>query len=80
MLKPINELLKLNFSVTGNFLYDLIIGAVIFAILEVIAFRIVGRLYRSRIIDGRQSGSFLNFTIRIVATLAIMFLIKVSIK
>lgn len=78
MLKIIYEMQKSNLTITGNIIYDLLIGVVIFKIIDSIVYNFVGDLYRLNLIDGRSSGSIINFSIKIAITLVIMGIIKLS--
>lgn len=79
MLKVIYEYLKLNFSVTGNPITDLLVGGMIFAFFNALAYKWVGDLYRVGIIGGRFAGSALNFAFKIIMVLLTMGILKVVI-
>lgn len=73
MLKLVYEILKNNFSVTGNILYDTVITGVLFIVFNNIAYKAVGELYDADIIDGKFAGHCLNFIIKIILILIAMF-------
>ena len=83
ILKPIFEFLIGGFTLFDNFIYDYIALGIIGSLAFVFAFKLVGFLYDVGVIESREAGSLLHWTIRLIAflvlfiaTYAVIWLVK----
>jgi hypothetical protein len=67
ILKPIFEWLTDGYTLSDNILYNYIAMAIVGLIAFIVAWNIVGNLYRNDIIRGKTVGSILHWTIRLIS-------------
>ena len=74
ILKPIFEMITGEYVMFDNIIYNYIIMTVIGLFAFGIAWRCVGKLYDNNIISGKNSGSLIHWTIRLVVFIALFYI------
>lgn len=79
ILKPIFEMITGEYVMFDNIIYNYAIMAVIGLFAFGIAWRCVGKLYDNNIISGKNSGSLIHWTIRLVVFIALFYIFNLLI-
>ncbi|KJS86270.1 MAG: hypothetical protein JM58_07160 [Peptococcaceae bacterium BICA1-8] len=79
ILKPIFEWLTGNYNLFDNVLYNYLAMAIVGLLAFVVAWIIVGSLYKNYLISGRRAGSIIHWVVRFIAFVVIFSLISVII-
>ena len=79
ILKPIFEMITGEYVMFDNIIYNYIIMTVIGLFAFGIAWRCVGKLYDNNIISGKNSGSLIHWTIRLVVFIALFYIFNLLI-
>lgn len=79
ILKPIFEMITGEYVMFDNVIYNYIIMVVIGLIAFGIAWRCVRKLYDNNIISGRNSGSLIHWTIRLIAFIVLFYIFSLVI-
>lgn len=79
ILKPIFEMITGEYVMFDNIIYNYIIMTVIGLFAFEIAWRCVGKLYDNNIISGKNSGSLIHWTIRLVVFIALFYIFNLLI-
>lgn len=79
ILKPIFEMITGEYVMFDNIIYNYIILTVIGLFAFGIAWRCVGKLYDNNIISGKNSGSLIHWTIRLVVFIALFYIFNLLI-
>lgn len=80
ILKPLFEYLISGYTIFENPIYNLLVFAAIGVIAKEISWAVTGDFYRSGLITGRASGSFIHWTTRylVVSGIVVTFAIVVN--
>ena len=79
ILKPIFEMITGEYVMLDNIIYNYIIMTVIGLFAFGIAWRCVKKLYDNNIISGKNSGSLIHWTIRLVVFVALFYIFNLLI-
>lgn len=79
ILKPIFEMITGEYVMFDNIIYNYIIMTVIGLFAFGIAWRCVKKLYDNNIISGKNSGSLIHWTIRLVVFVALFYIFNLLI-
>lgn len=79
ILKPIFEMITGEYVIFDNIIYNYIIMTVIGLFAFGIAWRCVKKLYDNNIISGKNSGSLIHWTIRLVVFVALFYIFNLLI-
>lgn len=79
ILKPIFEMITGEYVMFDNIIYNYVIMTVIGLFAFEIAWRCVGKLYDNNIISGKNSGSLIHWTIRLVVFIALFYIFNLLI-
>jgi len=74
ILKPIFEMVTGEYVMFDNIIYNYIIMTVIGLFAFGIAWRCVGKLYDNNIISGKNSGSLIHWTIRLIVFIVLFYI------
>lgn len=74
ILKPIFEMVTGKYVMFDNIIYNYIIMTVIGLFAFGIAWRCVGKLYDNNIISGKNSGSLIHWTIRLIVFIVLFYI------
>jgi len=74
ILKPIFDLLTGEYALFDNVIYNYIAMAIVGFVAFVIAFSVVGKLYRSGVISSRGAGSIIHWVLRFIAFIVVFYL------
>ena len=79
ILKPIFEWLNGNYNLFDNVLYNYVAMAIVGLLAFMVAWNIVGSLYRDDFISGRSAGSIIHWIVRFISFVVIFSVISVII-
>ena len=79
ILKPIFEMITGEYIMFDNIIYNYIIMTLIGIFAFGIAWRCVGKLYDNNIISGKNSGSLIHWTIRLIVFTVLFYIFNLAI-
>lgn len=79
ILKPIFEMITGEYVMFDNIIYNYIIMTMIGLFAFVIAWRCIGKLYDNNIISGKNSGSLIHWTIRLIVFIVLFYIFNLTI-
>jgi len=74
LLKPLFEIITGNFILFGNMIYNYIVMSIVGLIAYAAAWRFVGLLYHTDIIEGHAVGSIIHWIIRLIVFIVVFFI------